>query len=615
MKTKSKIFPKIFPTITQAFLNRVRTEPDRQTFHYKEGTAWKALTWQEFYENVRWISLGLLELNVKPGENVCLLSNTRLEWAATDMGILGARAVTVPIYASNTPEDCKFIINHCEARILFVEDNKQLEKILSIRNELPKIEKIIPFSFNANPETAQRNEVLSLSALRELGKRAFSQGKEKVFDANLESIKPSDVFTICYTSGTTGVPKGVVLTHDSLTSVIEDIEIVLGKDVGEKDVLLSFLPISHIFGKVESMAAYHFGWKVYYAESVDKLFVNIGEVKPTILFAVPRVFEKVYSKIKAGLDDAPPLKKKLFGWAMKVGKSYFSDVWNSQPPAVLDAAQYAIAKRLVFSKVYAKFGGRLRMCVAGGAPLPREIGEFLHIIGIPVLEGYGLTETCAPVAVNPFSKMKFGAVGKPLAEVTIKIAEDGEILVKSRKVFKEYYKNPQATQEVKNSEGWFHTGDIGHLDANGYLKITDRKKDLIVTSGGKNIAPQKIENLAKTYKYISQFVVYGDQRNYLTALITLDKEEVIKYAKENHILFSEYSELVKHAKIQEIVQSAINDVNKNLASYETIKKFKILPNEFTIESGELTPSMKIRRRYCNEKYKSELDAMYGGATA
>ncbi|MBI3541649.1 MAG: long-chain fatty acid--CoA ligase [Deltaproteobacteria bacterium] len=593
----------------------MRNQPDREIFFSKEGTQWKGVTWKQYYETVKQLSLGLLELGVQPGENVNLISNTRLEWSAADMAILGARAVTVPVYASNTPDETQYIIDHCEAKIVFVEDNKQLEKVLSVRDRLPRVKKIIVFNMVGSPQLANEKDVLSLSALRELGKRASSPER---FEQNLLAVKPTDIFTVCYTSGTTGVPKGVVLTHDALMSELEDVDkMIAGQnnalEVGEGDRVLSFLPVSHIFGKIESMAVYQFGWEVYYAESIEKLLMNMAEVSPTMLFAVPRVFEKAYNRIKASIDESSPSKRKLFDWALGAGRAYYGKVWAGKKPSLLENAQYQLARKLVFSKVYAKFGGRVRFCVAGGAPLPREIGEFMRIVGLTILEGYGLTETCAAVTVNTLDNIKYGSIGKPLPEAAIKIADDGEILVKSRKVFREYYKNPEATREVLSTDGWFHTGDIGVIDDEGFVKITDRKKDLIVTSGGKNVAPQKIENLAKTHKYVSQFMVHGDKRNYLTALVVLEKEDVVKFAKEQNILFSEYTELVKNPKVQGLVQKIVDEVNGKLASFETIKRFKILPNEFTIESGELTPSLKIRRRYCNDKYRSELDSMYGAS--
>jgi long-chain acyl-CoA synthetase len=605
MNTKRQFFP----TITQTFLNRVRSTPDLPAFHTKEGTQWKSVTWKEYFDNVKLLSLGLQELGVKPGDNVCLISNTRLEWAACDMAILGARAVTVPVYASNTVEETGYIISHCEARVVFVEDAKQLEKVLAARSKTPKVQTIIPFSLIATPALANEKSVLSLSALRELGRRAANPER---FEENLMAVKPSDIFTICYTSGTTGVPKGVVLAFESLSSVIRDVDTLVGGDVDERDVIVSFLPISHIFGKVESMAAYHFGWKTYYAENIEKLLSNLGEVRPTLLFAVPRIFEKAYNRIKAMVDDSSTVKRGLFDWALRVGRAYYAKVWKGESPSVPLTLAFVSARKLVLNKIYNLFGGRVRFCIAGGAPLPKEIGEFMQIAGIPVLEGYGLTETCAPVTINTPEAMKYGTIGKPLPEVAIKIADDGEILVKSKKVFREYYKSPEATRDVLSPDGWFHTGDIGVIDDDGFVKITDRKKDLIVTSGGKNVAPQKIENIAKTFKHVSQFMVHGDKRNYLTALIVLEREEVVKYAKENHILFSEYAELIKNSKIQALVQGILDQINSQLASFETIKRFKILPNEFSIETGELTPSLKIRRRFCSEKYKSELDSLYNG---
>jgi long-chain acyl-CoA synthetase len=395
-----------------------------------------------------------------------------------------------------------------------------------------------------------------------------------------------------------------------MASLTEDVDKAMNRHVGEDDIFLTFLPFSHIFGKVEGLLTYHFGWQVYFAESIDKLFTNIGEVRPTVLFAVPRIFEKAYNKIQATVNEGSPLKRALFQWALTVGREYYQSLWNHQKPSLAQIARFEVAKRLVLKKIHAKFGGRLRYCIAGGAPLPLEVAQFMQIVGMTILEGYGLTETCAPVTLNTPDAYKFGSIGKPLPEVALKIAADGEILVKSKKVFREYYKNPEATAE-SIIDGWFHTGDIGQIDDEGFVRITDRKKDLIVTSGGKNIAPQKIENLLKTQKFVNQVMVVGDKHNYLVALITLEKDEIIKFAKENNILFSEYSELIKNDAIVAQVQLSINTVNKSLASYESIKRFKILPFEFTVDGGELTASLKLRRRFCMEKYKSVIEELYG----
>lgn len=612
-------------TITATFLERVQTTPAAPGFLFKptheemgKVGEWKTVTFKEYYTECRLVSFGFLGLGIQPKDRIVILSNTRFEWSLCDMAILGAGAVTVPIYASNVPEDVVYILNHSEAKIAVLEDAKQLQKILDKRIEnpdcLPKLEKIIvlepsAMSLMAKYSNLMKN-VMTLQAVRELGRREEVKDPAR-FDKSLQGATPEDLITICYTSGTTGVPKGVMLTHDNMMSVIEDAGKVLGPFLDFKnDVILSFLPFSHIFGKVESMIGYAFGWKQAYAENIDKLMGNIEEVRPTVLLAVPRIFEKAFNRIHAALGEGSPAKKKLVAWAFEVGKRYYQSIWDKKSPSMADQLQYQLAKTLVFSKVSKRFGGRLRFAVSGGAPLPREIGEFFQICGILILEGYGLTETCAPVAVNTPAQTKFGVVGRPLPEVSFKIAEDGEILIKSRKVFQAYYKMDEETRQVLK-DGWFYSGDIGHLDSEGFLHITDRKKDLIVTSGGKNVAPQKIENLAKSQKWISQFVVHGDRRHYLTALVTLDRDQIIQYANSQQILFSEYAELIKNPKILSLTQKMIDEVNRQLASFETIKKFVILPQDFSVETGELTPSLKVRRSFVNKKYQAELDSMYG----
>ena len=597
-------------TVSQIFLNRIKTTPHVVGFTYKPATEWKEVTFRSFYDQCRPISFGLMNAGVIPGDRVCILSNTRFEWSLCDMAILGARGVTVPIYPSSPAADVVYILNHAECKVAIVEDLNQLKKVSRdhAQGKLPYLKKIVVIDSSGIPELPAG--AVSLQTLRETGEREEARDPLR-FDQNLTAALPDELITICYTSGTTGTPKGAMLTHDNMASVLEDcIALLANYSNSENQTILTFLPFSHILGKVESMTVWPFGWKQAFAENLDKLMTNMSEVRPTVMFAVPRIFEKAYSRIHSTIDGSFFVRKRLFRWAVKAGRAYYGALWQKKLPSPKVIAEYMTARRLVFRKISDRFGGSLRFVICGGAPLPREIGEFFQIAGIRILEGYGLTETCAPVAVNTPEDTRFGVVGKPLPEVTIKIAEDGEILVKSRKVFKGYYKMPEETAEVIQN-GWFHTGDIGVIDDDGFLKITDRKKDIIITSGGKNVAPQKIEGRVKQQgSMISQIVVQGDRRPYLTAFVTLDREQVIRHANEHHILFSEYSELVKNPKVISLVQRVIDEVNKGLASFETIKKFIILATEFTIERGELTPSLKVKRKAIGQKFQAELESLY-----
>jgi long-chain acyl-CoA synthetase len=596
------------PTITETFLDRVKLTPNALGFQYKLGI-WKQFTFREFYDECRLTGFGLLGLGVQPGDRVAILSNTRYEWALIDMAILGARGVTVPIYPSSTVDDVAYLLEHSEARIAFVENRAQLEKVMTHRERLAKLERIVVLDPMALLIVPDRTDLVTLQALQEIGRREEAREPAR-FDRNLRDAKPEDVITICYTSGTTGTPKGVMITHDNVMSVLEDCVQVIARHVRpEAEVTVSFLPYSHILGKLESLAGYTFGWRCCYAESIEKIVDNLAELKPTMMFAVPRIFEKAYAAIRTRADAGPAPKRKLFDWALRTGRSYWGALWAGRRPGPRITLEYEAARRLVFRPVLERFGGRLRFAVCGGAPLPKDIGEFFQVVGIQTLEGYGLTETTAPIAVNTPDAIRFGTVGRPLPEVSVRIAEDGEVLIKSRKVFREYYKMPEETAAVLKN-GWFHTGDIGHLDADGFLRITDRKKDLIITSGGKNVAPAKIENLAKAHPMISQIFVYGDRRNYLSALITLDPARVKQFAEQQQVLYSDYAALLKHPRIQAAVQRMIDEVNTHLASFETLKRFIILPREFTVEAGEMTPSLKLKRKPIEKAYAAQIESLY-----
>jgi long-chain acyl-CoA synthetase len=595
-------------TIGEAYLRRVKTGGNKVGFRFKKDGTWQAVTYQEHFETARRLACGLLHLGVEKGERVSILAQTSLHWSEFDLAILGAGAVTVPIYPTNTPEDTKFILNHAETCVLFVDDYKNLQKVLSIAKDCPKLKTVVVSFELRKGEIEAPFQLLHWNALYDSGLNQEKTYAVKV-DANFQGQKPEDIFTICYTSGTTGLPKGVVLTHSAISSVMTDVAKVMEGHAGEGEELLTFLPMSHIFGKWESMTPFFLGWTCNFAESIDTLVANLAEVRPTLWVSVPRVFEKIYNKVLTQVEEAPPTKRKLFHWALDVGARVLAAHSEGKMPSLFDLAQYEAAKRLVFAKISARFGGRLKFCVSGSAPLAKNIQEFMHIVGVPVYEGYGLTETCAPICVNLPGANKFGTVGKIFPEVLVRIAEDGEILIKSQKNFKEYYKNPEATREAIR-DGWFYTGDIGHLDHEGYLRITDRKKDLIKTAGGKFIAPQKIENLAKSEKAISQVVVYGDQRPFAVALLTLNQEYILQYAQSQKILHSGYEELVRNPVIQKLVSDSMERINAQLARYETIKKYIVLPKEFTVEEGDLTPSLKIKRKQICQKYGAELEALY-----
>lgn len=599
-------------TISQTFLKRVRTTPDLVGFVHKSGQRWKEWTFREFFSEAQKISAGLMSLGVKKGDPVAILSNTRIEWSLCDMAILGTGAVTIPIYPSNTAEDVGYILQHSKSLVLFVEDEIQLQKILALRAldsaTLANLQKVV--ILDRHSSTASISDVLSLNSLKVLGKEEASE-KARFFEENLRSAKPSDTLSIVYTSGTTGTPKGVILTHENAVSVIEDcLAILSGFSEPESETVLSFLPFSHILGKLESISGYTFGWKQGFAESIEKLPKNMLEVRPTLLFSVPRTFEKAWTRIQNEVSAASYMQRKLFSWAVATGQSYFSALQAKKMPSPRDFVEYRLALRLVFKKILIGFGGRLRYVICGGAPLSRELGEFFEIAGIKILEGYGLTETCGPITVNTPDYLRFGTVGRPLADVSIRVAEDGELEVKSRKIFSGYFQAPEETQQVFTSDGWFKTGDIGFIDDQGFIHLTDRKKDLIVTAGGKNIAPQKIEKISKEHPWLNQLVVIGDRRPYLVALITLNRELAIQTASEKGILFSEYRKLIQNPKVLSMTHSVIEKINSRLGKHEVIKKFLILPNEFSIESGELTPSLKIKRKLILSRYWSEIDLLY-----
>jgi len=596
-----------FDTISEMFISVSNKYADKTAFGYKEGGEWKTLTFAQVRETVEKISCGLKTLGFKTGDHVGIISNNSNLWAMSDYGIVCARGVTTTIYPTLTAKQVKWIVQHAECRFIFAGDKEQGEKILALLPELKRVDKVIVLD-----DTAFDNDkMIGLTELLSLGE-GYREKHPDEFEKDAMSINKDDLLTLIYTSGTTGEPKGVMLTHGNLTSdIIGSLDVIQAND---KDVFLSFLPLSHVFERMAGhFLATSVGATIYYAESITTVADNMAEIHPTLMTAVPRFYEKVYAKIIDNISVASSVKQKLFWWSINAGKKAENLRDHGQSVGVLLGARLKIAKKLVFSKLQDKVGGRLRFFASGGAPLPKEIGKFFKAAGISILEGYGLTETSPVISINPFEKNKLGTVGPPLANVEVKIAEDGEILTKGPHVMKGYFKDEIATTEVLDKDGWFYTGDIGMIDEDGYLAITDRKKNIIVTSGGKNVAPQPMENVLVTSKWIEQILAIGDKRKFVSAFIVPSFPNLEAWAKEKELKWETRDELIKLPEVKELYDRVIDESMEGFAQFEKVKRFILLPKEFTIENDELTPSMKIRRNIVVKKYQGIIDQLYSEA--
>ncbi len=591
-------------TLARMFWSRVEAGGDRAAQLIKAEGRWRELAWSRVGETVRELALGLLALGRRPGEAVALLSRSRAEWVQADFAILSTGCLTVPIYPSYMPGQIASIVNDSEARTLIVEDAAQLAKALEVRDRMPGLAEIVVIESGE----AHAPPILTWAELRRLGS-AQAGALKAALAARVASIAAEDVATIVYTSGTTGEPKGVVQTHANHMAALSAIAQIPGVEPG--DVHLLFLPLAHAFARLEAFMGVHRGLVTAFAESLDRVGDNLKEVRPHFIFAVPRVFEKVHAKILGDVAAGPAAKRRVFRWALGVGTRASRLEQARRPLPRRLALQRRLAHRLVFSKLHAALGGRLRFAVSGGAPLPREIAEFFHAAGILIVEGYGLTETCPALTFNRIDHFKFGSVGQPLPGVELRIAADGEILARGPNVAtRGYWKQSAATAEAFDADGWFHTGDIGRIDEEGFVYITDRKKDLIVTSGGINIAPQLVENMLRAAPFISQAMVYGDRRPYPVALLTLDLQEVVRFARHEGILVADHPQLARHPKVLERVARIVEATNAELQSYARVKKFAVLPIELTEEAGELTPTQKVKRRIVAEKYRDVLESLY-----
>lgn len=589
----------------QTICHFVASLPERKSHHpavkTREKTGWHEYSWLEYYDKIETVACALLGLGVKPGDRVAIMSNTRFEWSQCDFGIMGIGAVTIPVYQTLTPDELEYILNNSQSRFLFLENRATFKTYLQVKDKCPSVEKVICFESLRDTDV----DYLSWNDFLALGQQEKSSYK-KEFESRCRNSKLSDMATVVYTSGTTGRPKGVVLTHEQIISEISEAFPHVGLIDG--DELLTFLPYAHVLGRIEQWGHMYFALTLSFAESIDKVRSNLAEVRPTIMVAVPRIFEKVYAAIYSQIGTNP-LTGKLFKWAVEVGKK--AGEYRLQRKSVpMDLfLQFQIADRLVLKKIRDAFGGRLRFAISGGAPMASDIALFFHACGVLILEGYGLTETTAAICVNTPYNYRFGSVGTPIGDVQLKIAEDGEILVKSKKVMTEYYLDPESTKEAF-TDGWYHTGDIGEILTSGDLKITDRKKDLIKTAGGKYVAPQRLENLLKMNSFIANVLIHGDQKKYIVALITLDKPSIVQFAKDKNISYKDYESLTQHPAVLELVRKGVAETNSHLASYETIKRFSVLTRDFTVEDGELTPSLKIKRKVVDKKFATQVEALY-----
>ena len=574
---------------------------------YKRDGTWRAISSAEFLRAVDELSAGLCELGVLPGDRVAILAENRPEWAFADLAALTAAAVDVPIYATLTAPQILYILKDCQAKAMFVSGAAQAAKVAAIRAQVPSLAHVVTM------DDAPAEGTLTLAAVRERGRAVLARDPAAA-RARLPAVKADDVATIIYTSGTTGEPKGVMLTHRNIVSNVEA-AIAAFPVFGPEDVALSFLPLCHIF---ERMAGYYMmlarGVTVAYAESVDAVPANMVEVRPTVMCCVPRLYEKMHARILEKVAADPPLRRRIFRWGLEVGlRAFRLRLAGTALPARL-RLEHALAERLVFAKIKRRVGGRLKLFVSGGAPLGRDIAEFFGAVGLPILEGYGLTETSPVISVNRPAEVRPGTVGRPLDNVEVKIAPDGEILTRGPHVMKGYFNRPEATAEAIDREGWFHTGDIGFLE-DGFLTITDRKKDIIVTSGGKNIAPQPIEGALKKSPLISEVVMIGNKRNFASALVVPKFDALEKWAASKGIAFRDREDLVRRPEIVAHYEEAVKQATGDLAKFEQIKKIALLPRELSLEAGELTPTLKVKRRVVEQKYKDMIDRLYEGAAA
>jgi len=563
---------------------------------FKQDGEWVRRSFREVEETVRALSLGLIDLGVEKGDKVSILANTRPEWTFVDFAALSAGAIVVPIYQTNSPEECQYVLENSDAKVVVVEDEEQLEKIRAVRDRLPLLEHVVRM-------TGSSEDAISMEELAARG----SAHQTSEWEARWQSVTTEDVCTFIYTSGTTGPPKGCIISHGNYRAMLD---MVQEQSVIEgEDLTYLYLPLAHSFALLIQLGSFDLGATLaYWERDPQKILPNLAELKPTYFPSVPRIFEKIYTAATSAIEKEGGLKKAIFDWAIEVGEKMRAVERAGRKPSFLLRRQHAFADKRVLSKIRGLFGGNLRLAVSGAAPINPDILRFFDAAGVLVLEGWGMTETSTAATISTPEDFKIGTIGKPFPGCEVRIAEDGEILVKGPNVFQGYYKNEEATRETI-VDGWLHTGDIGEIDGDGFIKITGRKKDIIITAGGKNITPANLENEIKQHPLVSQCVVVGDRRPYLVALVTLDPEDAVAYAKE-HDLPEDPERLATDPRIREEIEAHLAKVNEKFARVEQVKKIGILPHDLSQESGELTPTLKVKRAVVAQKHQDEIEALY-----
>ncbi|MGX7730262.1 AMP-dependent synthetase/ligase [Rhodococcus sp. 2H158] len=592
------------PSVAQLFLDRVAASPGTEAFRFPKDDGWESVTWQQVGDRVRLLTAGLIALGIEPEDRIALASSTRYEWVIVDLAVMCAGAATTTVYPTTKAPDVGFIVSNSGSRVVVAEDKAQVDKLVEQRAQLPDVQQVVVIDGPGGGDW-----VITLADLEERGRQLIAESPNVVED-RVREIRPDHLATLIYTSGTTGKPKGVRLPHSAWTYTAAAVDAldILGPD----DLQYLWLPLSHVFGKVLLSLPLQVGMPTAIDGRVEKIVENLAVVRPTFMGAAPRVFEKAHARIEAMMEEEGGIKKKIFDWAVGVGMRVSKAKQEDRNPSLLDRLQYKVADKLVFSKIRERFGGRLRFFVSGSAPLDREVAQWFDAVGIIVLEGYGLSETSAATFLNRPLAYRFGTVGWPFPETEVKIAEDGEILIKGPGVMSGYHDRPDADAEAFEDDGWFHTGDIGEVDSDGFLRITDRKKDMFKTSQGKYVAPSAI---AATFKglcpYASEIIVHGEGRPYCVALVGLDPEAIHEWAQKNGMGDKSFAEIARDEKTRELIAGYIDQLNEQLNRWEEVKKFTIIDRELSVEAGDLTPSMKLRRKIVIDNFSDRLTGLYG----